>query len=91
MLAHMHPNGRSFSCEDFAFFNEFNVQYGKEGEPGLSTIEIYISEAAASEFFDQASRPKEQRWYDAEHGIDVPAAAADRQAWLAGQLGLRQN
>jgi dienelactone hydrolase len=48
----------------------------------------YISEAEASEFFDQASQPKEQRWYDARHDLDVEAAAFDRGAWLARQLQL---
>jgi len=51
--------------------------------------DIYVSEAAAAEFFDEASGPKEQRWYDAEHDLDVDAAAADRRHWLAAQLDLR--
>ena len=49
----------------------------------------YVSEAAASEFFDQASAPKERRWYDAEHDLDVEAARQDRRAWLAARLDLR--
>jgi dienelactone hydrolase len=48
--------------------------------------DIYISEAAAAEFFDQASAPKDVRWYDAEHDLHIEAAARDRKEWLQGQL-----
>ena len=50
--------------------------------------DVYVSEAAASELFDQASAPKERRWYDAAHDLDVEAARRDRRAWLAAQLDL---
>lgn len=50
--------------------------------------DIYVTEAAASEFFDQASRPKEQRWYDGAHDLGVAAASADRRRWLAERLDL---
>jgi dienelactone hydrolase len=48
--------------------------------------DIYISEAAAAEFFDQASAPKDVRWYDAEHDLHIEAAARDRNEWLRRQL-----
>ncbi len=48
--------------------------------------DIYITEAAAAEFFDQASAPKDVRWYDAEHDLHVEAAASDRNEWLKKQL-----
>jgi dienelactone hydrolase len=48
--------------------------------------DIYITEAAATEFFDEARGPKEIRWYDAEHDLHIEAAAKDRQEWLARQL-----
>lgn len=51
--------------------------------------DVYIPEAAATEFFDQASQPKEIRWYDAEHDLDVPAAANDRRDWLSARLSLK--
>lgn len=51
--------------------------------------DIYVTQAAAAEFFDQASSPKEQRWYDAEHDLGVEAASLDRRRWLAAQLALR--
>ena len=50
--------------------------------------DTYIPEAVASEFFDQASSPKEVRWYDAGHDLQVEAAAHDRREWLARQLKL---
>jgi dienelactone hydrolase len=52
--------------------------------------DIYITEAAAAEFFDEASPPKEQRWYDDEHDLDIEAAAQDRRVWLTARLALRQ-
>lgn len=51
--------------------------------------DVYIPEAAATEFFDQASQPKEIRWYDAEHHLDVEAAAKDRRQWLMTVLSVK--
>lgn len=52
--------------------------------------DIYITEAAAAEFFDQASAPKDVRWYDAEHDLHVEAAARDRNEWLRRRLLVRR-
>jgi hypothetical protein len=37
------------------------------------------------ELFKAASRPKEQKWYDANHGLNGQAFR-DRAAWLRGQI-----
>jgi dienelactone hydrolase len=48
----------------------------------------YISTAAATEFFEKASQPKQVKWYDAIHDLNVPAAQKDRREWLTRELGL---
>lgn len=50
----------------------------------------YISKEAASSFFDAASEPKQVKWYDARHDLNVDAARKDRREWLMRQLGLPQ-
>lgn len=50
--------------------------------------DIYIPESAAAELYDQASSPKDVRWYDAAHDLHVEAAARDRRTWLRRQLSL---
>ena len=53
--------------------------------------DIYISEPLATGFFDEASSPKEVRWYDAEHDLQLDAAVKDRREWLARHLQLRNG
>ncbi len=48
----------------------------------------YIPQEAAQQFFDAASKPKEIRWYDAKHDLEIEAARTDRDVWLTSQLGL---
>jgi dienelactone hydrolase len=48
----------------------------------------YIPKALAIELFDRASQPKQVKWYDAIHDLNVPAAQKDRREWLTRQLGL---
>jgi len=48
----------------------------------------YISKEVAEEFFAAASKPKEIKWYDAEHDLDIDAARNDRREWLTRQLRL---
>jgi dienelactone hydrolase len=50
----------------------------------------YISKAVAIGFFEKASQPKQVKWYDAIHDLNVPAAQKDRREWLTRQLGLGQ-
>jgi dienelactone hydrolase len=54
----------------------------------FSNADIYISRETAVSFSNAASEPKSIRWYDAAHDLNVPAAKADRHAWLVQQLGI---
>jgi dienelactone hydrolase len=47
----------------------------------------HVPRERAEEFFAAAGEPKELKWYAAGHGLNAQATA-DRQAWLAAQLGL---
>ena len=48
----------------------------------------YISKEVANAFFAAASRPKEIKWYDATHDLNVEEARKDRREWLTRQLRL---
>lgn len=54
----------------------------------FSNSDIYISKAMATAFFNKASKPKQVKWYDASHDLNVEAALNDRSEWLTQQLGL---
>jgi predicted esterase len=51
----------------------------------------HIPRAEALAFSDAASKPKEIKWYDAKHNLDVEAARNDRREWLTRQLGLAKQ
>ena len=61
---------------------------------GASTLfqfaksDAYVSRADTSVVLAAAAGPKERRFYDADHSMGVPQAAADRDAWLLRELGL---
>jgi dienelactone hydrolase len=48
----------------------------------------YISKEVADAFFGAASKPKEVKWYDATHDLNIEAARIDRRDWLTWQLRL---
>ncbi|HVF86332.1 MAG TPA: hypothetical protein VM866_02025 [Pyrinomonadaceae bacterium] len=48
----------------------------------------YITRAEATALYNAAGNPKEIKWYDAEHYLNVEAARKDRVEWLRGQLRL---
>jgi hypothetical protein len=50
--------------------------------------DVYVSRADTQVVLGAAAAPKERRFYDADHGMAVPQAAADRDAWLLKELGL---
>jgi cephalosporin-C deacetylase-like acetyl esterase len=50
--------------------------------------DIYISRTGAAVFFAAANEPKQRKWYDADHSMNIPEAVADRDAWLIEKLGL---
>jgi pimeloyl-ACP methyl ester carboxylesterase len=52
----------------------------------FSRHDDYIPPERAQVFAAAAPQPKTVVFYDADHGLAVPRAAADRQAWLIKQL-----
>jgi dienelactone hydrolase len=54
----------------------------------FANSDVFIPKAAATAFFEKASRPKQDEWYDSAHDLNVEAARSDRREWLARQLGL---
>jgi len=54
----------------------------------FATQDKYIDRAAATTFYDAATKPKEIKWYETIHQLNVPAAKSDREAWLVKELKL---
>jgi|GEM_PF-546484 len=48
----------------------------------------YISPVDAALYFQAASSPKEEKWYDTDHGFN-DQARKDRDDWLAAALGVK--
>jgi hypothetical protein len=48
----------------------------------------HIPRAEALAFSNTASQPKQIKWYESKHNLDVEAARNDRRQWLTQQLGL---
>jgi dienelactone hydrolase len=48
----------------------------------------HIPKPEAEAFFNAASQPKQIKWYDSKHDLNVEAARLDRREWLTQQLGL---
>jgi dienelactone hydrolase len=61
---------------------------------GASTLfqfankDIYVARTDSAVVLNAAPDPKERRFYDADHGMAVPQAVSDRDAWLLKELGL---
>jgi dienelactone hydrolase len=51
----------------------------------------HITKEAAIAFSDAASTPKEVKWYDGKHELNVAAAREDRRTWLTRQLRLAKR
>lgn len=54
----------------------------------FANTDEYITKEEATAFFDRASKPKEIKWYDGEHDLNVEAARKDRNDFLTRQLRL---
>jgi dienelactone hydrolase len=52
----------------------------------FSKNDHYISKEVATAFFEAASQPKEVKWYDVEHDMNIRGAQQDRHEWLTRQL-----
>ena len=48
-----------------------------------------IAQSDAKAFFDAAGEPKQLRWYDTGHKMDVPAATKDRTDFLKKELEMK--
>lgn len=51
----------------------------------------YISKEVAEAFFAAASKPKEVKWYEATHDLNIDEARKDRREWLTKQLRLENR
>ena len=47
-----------------------------------------IPQADAKAFFDAASEPKELKWYDSGHKMEIPAVTTDSTKFLMKELGM---
>jgi len=54
----------------------------------FANTDKFISKEAATAFYNAAKEPKEVKWYDTIHEMDVEAARTDRRDWLTQKLGL---
>ena len=54
----------------------------------FANTDKYIPKETATQFYDAASEPKQVKWYDAIHDLNVEAARKDRREWLTRQLAL---
>jgi len=54
----------------------------------FSNADKYISRTTANAFYETASEPKEIRWYDTHHAMNIDVVRNDRTDWLASQLRL---
>lgn len=57
----------------------------------FATSDKFISRETALSYFAAASSPKQIRWYDTVHELDIESARKDRRAWLSRQLGLTRR
>ena len=54
------------------------------------TDDPHVPKERAEEFFASAKEPKEMKWYEAGHALNLQAAE-DRKAWLKDKLGLMHD
>ena len=48
--------------------------------------DVYISRASTGVLFNAANAPKDRKFYDADHAMNKPEIARDRDAWLLKEL-----
>jgi dienelactone hydrolase len=54
----------------------------------FANTDQYIAKEDATAYFNQASKPKEIKFYEADHDLNVDAARRDRHDWLVRELRL---
>ncbi len=57
----------------------------------FANTDKFISKDAATAFYDAAREPKQIKWYDTIHEMNVETARKDRREWLTQKLGLRKS
>lgn len=72
------------------------IQYISRAAPASLLFQFanddkFIPKAVALEFFNAASEPKQIKWYDAKHDLEVEAARVDRDEWLIKELALGKD
>jgi cephalosporin-C deacetylase-like acetyl esterase len=55
----------------------------------FASTDKYIPKEAAERFYASAKQPKEIKWYETDHAMEVEAARQDREAWLVEKLKLK--
>jgi dienelactone hydrolase len=55
----------------------------------FGTDDPHVPKERAREFYEAASDPRELRWYESGHGLNLDATA-DRKKWLREKLALRE-
>ena len=93
---HWFKFGSKLNSEEFSVYAEQTkfldpIEYvGKITSPTLyqfSKKDFYVPREVAEELFNQANSPKEIKWYESGHGLDI-RATDDRKAWLKEKLEL---
>ena len=56
----------------------------------FANTDKYISRDHAEAFYNSAGQPKQIKWYEATHDMDVEAARNDRREWLTEKLSLNK-
>ena len=54
----------------------------------FATSDKFIPRDTALGYFAAAGKPKQIRWYDTVHELNIEAARTDRRVWLTRKLGL---
>lgn len=57
----------------------------------FANTDKYIPKEAATAFYDAASNPKQVKWYDTNHEMNIEAARNDRREWLIEKLSLSKS
>ena len=54
----------------------------------FANTDKYIPKEAAEKFYASAKQPKQVKWYDTDHAMEIEAARRDREEWLVQKLEL---
>jgi dienelactone hydrolase len=57
----------------------------------FANTDKYIPKEAAEKFYASAKQPKDVKWYDTDHAMEIEAARQDREEWLGQKLKLARK